>query len=671
VSCRIAILGDSSSSGIGQGGCCYPARLSSLLRDIGAKITNYAVPGFTSADACRFFRTVLLKERFDCLIIYLGNNEGAASPYKGRDSRTRLRAWLPRQRKRRFQPILSPPRFRFRYDVCAPTTATTPRDFHQNLDRIVRSAIRERTRVIIVNPIANRGFPCGLGAPNASYFCYLDGLDRLGGAASNEPIDEPSEALAAGLRFFHADRWDDAAALWDRVARADDVAGFIARHNLECLQALAGDAGCEARFRALLGEYANYDAIILYNLAQLRRQGDDEEARRLLDRAYDEDTSLYRIRRQYRTAIAALAARRQVRLIDLQQLLHPSHFIDYCHPTEEGHDVIAHALSALIRLDGWPASSEAPSYRVVLPTPDYFNQPEATLVDYYCIDWPIEQRRIARLMPAARQPDSALGDCFDRRLADCLRNFFLCNQRHPIFTENINLTESWTPRSHEILSFPELFLYRILSCYSAAFERDALLDRLACASRLSRFRISAADYQRLILRKGNDPIEIVLDLRHEYYQAIVSKVRWSLLNSERIYSVLIGDRIRTVVTWYTREAFRFGTQSRFSMLYARWEIEEIVEALIVAVVIAARRENWCELPGLDRLLGLAIALIEVHERHVQLYHRTASEFSARSYRVALAEVRGSIRREIDGPADATGQEAASAPAPQAAGLLGR
>ena len=65
-------------------------------------------------------------------------------------------------------------------------------------------------------------------------------------------------------------------------------------------------------------------------------------------------------------------------------------------------------------------------------------------------------------------------------------------------------------RSDQICRSPEYFLYRILYNYARAFEENALEDRLLCGARLRDVRLSAADYARIILRQGSDPLEMDL-----------------------------------------------------------------------------------------------------------------------------------------------------------------
>ncbi len=653
MTCHITVLGDSSSSGIGLGRACYPANLARILRDrLEVHIFNCAVPGFTSADANRFFHNVAAKRPLDYLIVYLGNNEGAASYQKKHFST--LKAWLAdrlsRQPGRHFRPVLSPPRFRFNYEMPAQTAAVTPAEFRDNLRSIVRCATKRSAQTIILNPVANRRFPCGLGITNSTYFCRLDHLDRLGEAVVNEPIDDASETLTAGLRYYRRSQFAEAIKVWESLVSMENVAGFIARHNIACARAQLADDASESQLRALLGEYDSYDSTVLYNLSILTRwQGYPDAADQLLEAAIEKDTSVYRIQQAYRDVINEFASMSGVRVLDMKPILKPFHFIDYCHPTEEGHEEIARAVADLIRPNVQPRClQEGSSYETYFPTPNYKYKLGQTLLDYYCIDWPIQEGRIAAAIATKGHSVKDMNsDDFDGEINKCVANFFHSNSQHPVFTDNLNLLGAWSPRSHEILSFPEQFLYRVLYNYSAAFENDGLAKCLSAASILEQVRFSAADYKQIILRKTHDNLDTELDITRVYFDAILNKIKHQLLSDNLIYRVAIGQRICTVMTWFTREAFRYGTQSRMSMLYARWDIEKIIEGLIVAIVIANKRGEEPALVKLDQLLSQILSLLQAHEHHVQLYHRDAMSFSVDKYMIDLASIERTIKAQID------------------------
>jgi lysophospholipase L1-like esterase len=656
MACRIAVLGDSSSSGIGLGRACYPAKLFRLLQtNTPVEIVNCAVPGITSADASRFFHTELAQVPPDYLIIYLGNNEGAVGGPKGHYNRLKvlITEALFGRPNRRFNPVLSPSRFRFEYAIPARIIAVRPPEFRANLRSIIRSATRLRAQVILVNPIANSRFPCGLGVPNSSYFCYLDDLDRLGGPPDNNPTDPASEALAAGLRQFASGDLALAIKTWERVVSHRNVAGFVARHNLACAQARLDHDGSREALGSLLGEYECYDSTILYNLAHLARDREGHEADRLLAVAVEKDISVYRVRREYRDVISGFAGVRGVQILDLNGVLDPSDFVDYCHPTEEGHEKIARELATLIRpAERAELAAGGSSYRQHLPSPNYVRAPDQTLCDYYCIDWPIPQARIATALAALRlQSGGGPGDAVDE-IERCVRNFRHANGDHPIFTANIRVSEAWTPRSHEILSIPENYLHRVMYNYASAFETEATARWFAASAALETVRLSAADYERLILRANDDDLQMELDVRPEYYEAIVRKIIDQLVSADRLYHVVIGERIRGLMTWYTREALRYGTQSRMSMLYPRWEIDRLVEGWIAAAVISIRQGMHREVEPLDEMMTMILRLLEVHERHVRLHHHREAAFSVGAYQRELEGVRGLVRARFRVASDA-------------------
>jgi len=649
VVCRIAILGDSSSSGIGLGTCCYPAKIYRILQnEVDAHITNCASPGFTSADASRYFHTELTKRHFDYVVIYLGNNEGASSARKGyyNHFKSRFSDYFSEQTRKKFRPVLSPSRFLFRYNVSNPTIASSPSEFRKNLNSIIGGAQRMGAKVIVINPIANLRFPSGLGAANSSYVCYLDELGELGYLPQNNPIDEISTTLANGLQSFALNRYAEAIKTWEPLASINNVAGFIARHNILCARALFEDGFPELQLQALLGEFPAYDSTIVYNLAQLKRlRGDQQKANELLEQAAELDISIYRIGSKYREVIANLAARNGVRIIDLGTMLNQFNFVDYCHPTNDGHTAIAHAVVNFIRSDGWQSNLREHSvYEVILPSPDYVSSPGQTLIEYQSIDWPIEKEAIAKAMTARRGEGSSL---HNTEIVKCVENFFRSNKNHPVFTSNLSICGDWMPMSHEILSFPEYYVYRVLYNYYQEYEKSSILKDICRFDNLNEVLFRAKEYNSLILRESRSSLSLELDFRREYYLEIVDKIILLLTSSKTIYRAMIGERIRTIMTWYTREAFRYGTQSRVSMLYDRWEIEKLIEGIIVAVVIAEKLGKMKEIEELAKLLSFILELLQVHEKYARQYHQCSPSFSVSAYQTDLARIQASIIAHID------------------------
>jgi lysophospholipase L1-like esterase len=88
--------------------------------------------------------------------------------------------------------------------------------------------------------------------------------------------------------------------------------------------------------------------VILYNLGITLYNDDNSEARRYLDRAKLLDHYSLRIKEPYNDAMRKFAGDHQCRLVELDSLLQGlpenRYFVDHCHPTVEGHKLIAGKL---------------------------------------------------------------------------------------------------------------------------------------------------------------------------------------------------------------------------------------------------------------------------------------------------------------------------------------
>ncbi len=644
MSCRIAILGDSSSADLGAGTACYPLQLFEMLRTgTGVELGNHSTPGFTSSDASRYFHDVLDGQPLDWLILYLGNNEGAIGVAKGyyQPFKTRVREALSPARQDGFSLALGAPPNRFVRTIKPPTVCNTPRDFQRNLRAIIKRARRNGTRVILVNPIANDAFPCGLGAPNSAYFCYLDDYDRLGYAPELLPVDDASTTLTQGLKAYSDRDYPGAARLFGSVPAGAGVAGFIARHNLACARANAGDPSAADILSGLIGKYTVYDSTVLYNLSRLHGMaGDTPRAEQLRKDAIERDISLYRVQKAYRNVVSGFAGDADLHVLDLKHILNPSHFIDYCHPTFEGHRAIAQGLYEILTEPGRNSSGGA-SYRRHLPSPNFVTAKGESLIEYYGIEFPFEDGAIKELFEGAagEEPSTGAAPAIPKDLRE---NFLRKNHGHPVFDASLLGGDFYLPKRNEITTFPEFYIHRILSAYVRELEEGHVLDGLRCADRLKKRMLSSDGHEKIILARRRARGRVSPDFSKDYLQRLEQRIDALLRQPEPLYRVSIGDRIRAVIGWYTREAFRYGTQSRLSMLYPRLALDHVLEGLVVLVVVAAMNGDDATVNTADALLSLLLDLYDIHETNAADFHYRNAVFSVERYAAELDEARRSI-----------------------------
>ena len=89
-------------------------------------------------------------------------------------------------------------------------------------------------------------------------------------------------------------------------------------------------------------------------------------------------------------------------------------------------------------------------------------------------------------------------------------------------------------------------------------------------------------------------------------------------HQNKLFKNDIHNRLRTIIFWYTRESFRYGTLSRTSMLYNRFSIDRLMETLVVLITIEFNNRGK-KLDLYTKILLLLYSLIDTHEKYVNSY----------------------------------------------------
>jgi hypothetical protein len=631
-------LGDSSSAGIGDGKDIYPFQLfESLQRWGGVRVDNWASPGLSSADACKFYIHQIAERSVDFLVIYLGNNEGSRSRYKGtyRPVRERIGELLGRSAHTR-KPFVLGKRRPYVFDPAPVSSeiATTPTDFYRNLRTIISRAQRAGTQVVLVNPVANSYFPAGLGSRNSPFYRYVGFHDTIG---PELVADADTEALVQGIRWHARNKLSEASDCYLLVKPDPPYCYQVARNNLAVAQYESGERSAAVRTlsEALDGEY--YDrAIPLYNLGRIKN------STRILKEAYEVDSTLYRVKGAYREAVTRLATVLGVHVLDMAGIVTDDHFVDYCHLTREGHGILAEAIHAVVtrRFENLRGSGSS-VYRCEFPSPDYFFRSGEDLDDYYAITAGWSEEEISHAFEGACAAMSGeVGEIVEPNTTS-LQNAIQRTVRraldHPVVT-GIDDAVSFPVRySHEIGSFPEFYLYRLLRAYGLVLDKSG--HRAEWQEWCGSFPVRGPDdYDRLILARRSDGFgKDEPDLSPGRRDRVLDRVEEVLCRPE-LYASHSSERRKTIMYWYTRESFRFGTQSRPSMLYDRVGLEELAESVAVAWTIERLQGRSGTRERVDRCRRRIEALIGVHEHFASRLASDDSELTQEAYNAALRQL---------------------------------
>jgi len=143
---QISIIGDSSSSTIGEDVNIYPRLLyNQIIKKKNCQIMNYSVPGMTSSDAKSLYFSEIKNLNNDILIIYLGNNESAHGYYKGYCNHLIWNIKKKFHKKKNYNEFFYlKNKFKFSYEFSSFSIANSNHDFKKNLEGIIKHTTKKK-----------------------------------------------------------------------------------------------------------------------------------------------------------------------------------------------------------------------------------------------------------------------------------------------------------------------------------------------------------------------------------------------------------------------------------------------------------------------------------------------------------------------------------------------
>ena len=640
---KISIIGDSSSSTIGEDTNVYPRILyNRISKYVNCQITNYAVPGMTSSDAKSLYFSEIKNQNNDILIIYLGNNDSAYGKHKGHYSHL---LWNVRKlfiKKKRYNEFFYlKNKFKFNFESSDLSIVNSPSDFKKNLESIIKHNAKSKKLTILINPIANNFFPSGSGVDNYEFFKLINFQDNV----SNFLIgtDEWSKLLLKAIENQENNNYSESIKIYEKIVeKQTNVLSLIAKNNLAVIFSEKDFYKCKNILQSLLNKYKEYDPVIYYNLYLLLREKNIEEANKYLILSYSKDFSLYRIQNEYRDSLREIHNKFSIKYLDLKNILNESDFIDYCHPKSEAHKKIADNIVSLIdkNFESFNKLTKK-SYINALVSPDYFNDTTKNFIDYYLIEKNISQNDIKKnlsyLLNQHKFDELSKNKLIQKYPEDinkcCIINFINTNNIHPIFTKSLICKETFLPLQNEIFSLPENYIYRIMLNYLIFFEKN-ISDKIGIKKKLN---LSSAFYRKIILRNNDYSLELPLVLEKNYQEEIEKKMCLYVNQKKEIFQDNIFNRLKTITYWYTRESFRYGTLSRHSMLYNRPGIDKLIETLIILMTIEFETKGE-KIELYIQAFDLLYSLIGIHDTYIDKY-LVQQNFDSTRYNRELSDIR--------------------------------
>ncbi len=382
---RILLVGNSSPVGLGlqRRAEAFGERTAALLqqRERGLRrveLINAAVSGYTSEQVKRYVQQEGVRYQPDVVVCYSGNNDGSINGYlsdaeifAAQDWAQSLRTVLYRSALYRLlRGLLSPVLRDFQTDRSEPTVRVGVSRFRENLITIGKAARAAGAQVIFVDPPVPYRWPAGL-----QFKLFSEMTDRRGELVMADPlqrtlarplaycldstfINRPYGRVDPYVAEVFASAWENptdvSSAIAEYQARLEqDSTDVITRNNLG-VQYWRIEAYQQAReqFSACLAADSSLN-VARYNLGiTLLSAGDSSTAWEVLAEAIDRDAYSLRIKTPYRRALRAAANDCGAVVLEAAAAFweqgNEHLFIDHCHPTPEGHRLIAQLLAAKI-----------------------------------------------------------------------------------------------------------------------------------------------------------------------------------------------------------------------------------------------------------------------------------------------------------------------------------
>jgi hypothetical protein len=660
----ILILGDSTSMSIGVERKTHPFVLADRpIWPEDTQIINCSLPGMTAADAAAFF----LRHKkewindLNAVLIYLGNCDTTSTEVR-KGSYTYFRYLKSRlQESMGKTPAKTSIKNRLLHFEWNNTfdpkieNPEDPADFEHNI-RLIYSICKSKSiPVILVRPKANLIFLSGIGKGNFVFYKYLGIKDNIA-----DKISIPDQRFKEALKSQENGDFLEAAKIYKSILTVPPSSSMsneyqlLVMNNYAVAKAESGEYDeAEYLLNLLLKEQGSRKEIFLYNLARISKlRSNENRYRELLVDSYEVDTSLYRVRTPYVTAIDKIVADHpDIRAVDMESLIPESLYLDHCHPLPEGQVILADKIAekyAEMNING----SFKASIRNILYNPELASGNVSDFHEYFKTFASLSSNQVQNEL-------NTLGSVFKdgqpfsvekpeiSGLSREIKTAFEYYLRHPVFTSVNDILHFSPVQPSDIGRFPEYFIIRHLIPYMrlACDKMPEVLGKFDSKLELLK---SVDELMFILPDKSKQYVETTypefdIDFERKRLPNILHKVH-TLLADHLSKGNQVFERTKTTIFWYVRETLRFGSHSRYSMRYDRLLMEFLAEGLAVAAILDSRLSNEKK-EDIERLIGLLQTTVNIHDEYCTKFSLNSdSKVLLHEYDLKLREVLNSLNR---------------------------
>jgi len=629
----ILLLGDSTSTTLGVEREIHHMQLAD--RNIwppNTKILNCSIPGMTAADAATYYAMVSKKygKSIISVFIYLGNCDTIAMEFsKGNFTKTK---YLKHKLSDRLFGEKPKAKLRNRllykeWNNQVDLTIEKPEDpihFKNNIKYITQSCKQKSIPVILVKSHANKNFIPGLAKGNFLFYKYL-GLDDSFSAS----MEHKDERFKIALSSHEKKDFAKAAISYKNILENPIKEKFNAEYTLVLLNNYAVAKAElnefeEAKFllNLYIEEKSSRKEIAYYNLAQIaKRENKVDVYSELLQRSFEADHFLYRVRKPYQDALEEISLQNKaIHFVKLESLLSSEHYLDHCHPLPHGQKILANCFEQKYNLIGLKGKHKATIVND-LYNPELANGNFLLFKDYFKSISTLSKEEINKQFTALfklknKNVHTLENAQINSSIVDAYKYYF----KHPLFVTEDDIKSIETFYPSDIGRFPEFMFFRYLIPYIKEIEEnDPVLFK--SFNKETQLVNTSESFQQLLDQQKMFGISLPITVKpftKEKTASILEKIE-IILRSHLEEGNQIYNRTKTIIFWYFRETLRFGSHSRYSMRYNRVLTEYMSEALILCQYFN-RKENYDLDQKILQLKEALLTTVKIHEEYCRKFN---------------------------------------------------
>ena len=634
---NVFILGDSTSMTVGCENHMYPYLLADTpVWEKNTKIKNYSLAGNTTSDiASLFFNFLKYKIKMqDIIIIYLGNCDAASSEIlKGNYNvfhhiKNKIKATLAKTKKKsKIKNKLYYYSWNNSFDPDLEFAVNT-NTFKYNLKKIIKECNKKECKVILIKADANKEFIPGVGKGNFIFYKYLGLEDKL-----SHKLNIDDKRFIKALEAQENNDYKKALTIYNSILLENDNFQMSQEYSLMIVNNIAVIKAelklykeAEYIFTLLLKEKYCRKEIIYFNLAQIARlknHNQDYNKYKLL--SYEEDSSLFRIRQGYKQKIEEIKSElTNISLIEMESIIKQSDFLDHCHLTLNGQKILTEAILTALDLPSYKDKNKAVIENNMY-NPETYRGNFENFTKYYNFFSGLNRHQIKNNIEIIFAENKKKG-IHEKKISEIesyqydIENALKYYTKHPLFEVIEDLKINTPLEPYDVGRFPEYFLTRLIIPYLKEFEKLAKSKSLFNSKILR----NSKDLKKILMdfnisKIASFPDELLRKKDKKRISRILNKSKL-ILHCHLKLGNQIYERKKTTIFWYFRETLRFGSHSRFSMLYDRVTLEYVAEALVVAYLLE-NKWNSGQKSEIISLIKLLDKIVNIHERFCFNIHK--------------------------------------------------